>query len=169
GDNQNAKPKPAGSPVTTAGGRVLFGGRGIEPDLKVPALAFTPLRGRINEAAFLFVRQLVAGQIKGFESYKVEKQNYNPIVAPGDFQTNDKLLDAFRAFTVKDSANGLTPENINSQLDYTKTRLREEIATANNSTEAGQQVLLETDPQVLKAIESIPEARKLTGIYTTSK
>ncbi|HXG84504.1 MAG TPA: S41 family peptidase [Pyrinomonadaceae bacterium] len=169
GDNQNAKPKPAGSPVTTAGGRVLFGGRGIEPDLKVPALAFTPLRARINEAAFLFVRQLVAGQIKGLESYKVEKQNYNSNVAPGDFQTNDKLLEAFRAFTIKDSANGLTTENINSQLDYAKTRLREEIATANYSTEAGQQVLLETDPQVLKAIESIPAAGKLTGIYTANK
>jgi hypothetical protein len=63
----------------------------------------------------------------------------------------------------------LTAENINSQLDYVKTRLREEIATANYSTEAGQQVLLETDLQVLKAIESMPEARKLTGIYTANK
>jgi len=168
-DGPNAKPKPAGSPVATAGGRVLFGGRGIEPDLKVPALAFTPLRARINEAAFLFVRQLVAGQIKGFESYKVEKQNYNPNVASGEFQSSDKLLEAFRAFIVKNNSNGLTAENVNNQLDYAKTRLREEIATANYSTEAGQQVLLETDPQVLKAIESIPEARKLTGIYTADK
>ncbi len=167
--NQNDKPKPAGSPVTTAGGRVLYGGRGIEPDLKVPALAFTPLRSRINEAAFFFVRQLVAGQIKGLESYKVEKQNYNPNVAPNDFQMNDKLLEAFRAFTIKDNRNGLTAENINSQLDYAKMRLREEIATANNSTEAGQQVLLETDPQVLKAIESIAAAGKLTGTYTANK
>ncbi len=167
--NQTDKPKPAGSPVTTPGGRILYGGRGIEPDLKVPALAFTPLRSRINESAFFFVRQLVAGQIKGLESYKVERQNYNPNVASGEFQTNDKLLDAFRAFTIKESRNGLTVENINSQLDYAKTRLREEIATANNSTEAGQQVLLETDPQVLKAIESIPEARKMTGTYTANK
>jgi carboxyl-terminal processing protease len=86
GDNQNAKPKPAGSPVATAGGRILNGGRGIEPDLKVPALAFTPLLGRINEAAFFFVRQLVAGQIKGLESYKVEKQNYNTTFAPASFK-----------------------------------------------------------------------------------
>ncbi len=165
----DAKPKPAGSPVTTAGGRVFYGGRGIEPDLKAPALAFTPLRARLNEAAFFFVRQLVAGQIKGFENYKVEKQNFNSTVAPTDFQTNDKLLDAFRIFSAKDSINGLTAENINSQLDYAKSRLREEIATANYSTEAGQQVLLETDPQILKAIDIIPEAKKLLGTITANK
>ncbi len=165
----DAKSKPAGNAVTTAGGRVFYGGRGIEPDLKVSALAFTPLRGRLNEAAFYFVRQLVAGQIKGLESYKADKQNYNQTVGANDFVIDSKLLDAFRAFVVRDKLNGLTAENINSQLDYAKSRLRDEIATANNSTEAGQQVLLETDPQVLKAIEAIPEAKKLLGTIMASK
>jgi carboxyl-terminal processing protease len=165
----DAKPKPVGSPVKTAGGRVFYGGRGIEPDLKVPALTFTPLRSRINEASFFFVRQLVAGQIKGFESYKTDKQNFNLTVQASDFQINDKLLEAFRAFVIKDKANGLTAENVNSQLEYSKSRLREEIATANYSTEAGQQVLLETDPQILKAIDSIPEAKKLLGTFTANK
>ncbi len=165
----DAKPKSAGVPVTTAGGRVFYGGRGIVPDLKAPALTFTPLRGRLNEAAFFFVRQLVAGQIKGLESYKTEKQNYNQTVGANDFIIDNKILDAFRAFVVKDKANGLTPENINSQLDYAKSRLRDELAVANNSIEAGQQVLLETDPQVLKAIGAIPEAKKLLGTMTANK
>ena len=165
----NAKPKPSGSPVTTAGGRVFYGGRGIEPDLKAPALVITPLRGRLAEASFFFARQLVAGQIKGLESYKAEKQNYSQTVQPNDFVIDNKLLDAFRAFVVKDKLNGLTLENINSQLDYAKSRLRDELATANNSTEAGQQVLLETDPQVLKAIDAIPEAKKLLGTITANK
>ena len=160
-EQADTKPKPVGSPVTTAGGRVFYGGRGIEPDLKAPGLAFTPLRLRLNEAAFFFVRNLVAGQIKGFENFKVDKQNYNLTVAPSEFQINDKLLEAFRNFIAKDKENGLTAENINSQIDYAKSRLREELATANNSNEAGQQVLLETDPQVLKAIDAIPEAKKL--------
>ncbi len=154
--------KPAGSPVPTAGGRIFYGGRGIEPDLKAPPLAFGVLRSRLNEAAFFFVRQLVAGQIRGFEQYKVGKQNFASTVAPEDFQVNDKLLEAFRAFTVKEAANGLTIENINSQIDYAKSRLRAELATANYSTEAGQQVLLETDPQILKAIDAVPEAKKLS-------
>ncbi len=165
----DTKPKPAGSPVTTAGGRVFYGGRGIEPDVKTPALAFTPLRARLNEATFFFVRQLVAGQIKGFESYKADKQNFKVTVDTNDFLINDKLLEAFRAFTIKQKDNGLTVQNINSQIDYAKSRLRDEIATANNSTEAGQQVLLETDPQVLKAIEEIPNAKSLLEKMMASK
>ena len=157
----DAKPKPAGVPVKTAGGRIFYGGRGIEPDFKAPPLAFTPLRARINQEAFFFVRQLVAGQIKGFENYKVDKQNYKQTVAPGDFQISDNLLNAFRAFAAQDEKSGLSAANINSQVDYVKARIREEIATANNSSEAGQQVLLESDPQVLKAIDAIVEAKKL--------
>ncbi|MEP7037053.1 MAG: S41 family peptidase, partial [Acidobacteriota bacterium] len=165
----DAKPKPAGSPVTTAGGRVFYGGRGIEPDVKSSALAYTPLRGRLAEASFFFVRQLIAGEVKGFENFKTDKQNFKPTVMPEDFQINDKLFEAFRAYTVKEKANGLTAENINSQIDYAKTRLRDELATANNSTEAGQQVLLETDPQVLKAIEEIPDAKKLLETIMVKK
>ena len=62
----DVKPKPAGSPVTAANGRILYGGRGIEPDVKIATPPGTPLRSRINEAAFFFVRQLVAGKSRGF-------------------------------------------------------------------------------------------------------
>nr|MBA3601507.1 S41 family peptidase [Acidobacteriota bacterium] len=168
-ETPDAKPKPVGSPVKTAGGRIFNSGRGIEPDLKAPALAPTQLRFRINDAAFYFMRQLVAGQIKGFENFKVDKQNFLQTVEPNDLQINDKMLEAFRNFAASDKENGLSSENINSQIDYARTRLRQELATANYSTEAGVQVLLEQDPQVLKAIDAIPEARKLSGSFTANK
>lgn len=167
--SEDAKPKPVGSPVKTANGRVFNSGRGIEPDIKVPAQTFNTLRFRINDAAFFFVRQIVAGQIKGFENYKVERQSYSQTVSPDDLQVTDKILEAFRGFIAKEKDNGLTAENINSQLDYAKSRIREELATANYSDEAGRQVLLENDPQVLKAIESAPEARKLLETYQATK
>lgn len=166
GDDENApdaQPKPEGVPVKTAGGRTLYGGRGIEPDVKAQPQKFTPLLGRLNEAAFFFARQLVAGQVKGFENYRRDKQSFVMTVEPNDLQINDKLFEAFRAYAVADKANGLTAENINIQIDYAKSRLREELATANYSNEAGAQVLLEVDPQVLKAVDAISEARKLTA------
>ncbi|CAN5528004.1 S41 family peptidase [soil metagenome] len=159
-DESTTTTKPTGRAVTTAGGRVFYDGR-IVPDIKVPAQTFTAVKGRLNEAAFFFVRQLVAGKVKGFENYKAEKQTFGLVVQPGEFLVNDKLLEAFRAFTVAERANGLSAENINSQADYARARIRMEIATANYSTEAGQQVLLEVDPQVLKGIESISDAGKL--------
>lgn len=159
----DAKPKPVGSPVTTPSGRTLFGGRGIEPDVVVPAQKFTALRSRINEAAFFFVRQLVAGKIAGFEAQKVEKQSFKQVLGPNEFTVNDRLFEAFRVFAATDEKNGLTAENIQVQADYARTRLREEIATANYSTEAGTQALLETDPQILKAIEVMPQASGLVA------
>lgn len=168
-EGADSKPKPVGSPVKTAGGRVFYGGQGITPDVKAPAVAFSALRGRVAEAAFFFVRQLVSGQIKGFENYRADKQSFDLVVQPNEFLINDKLFEAFRAFTVADKANGLSAENISKEIDFAKSRLRAEIATANYSSEAGQQVLLENDPQVLKAVESIPDAKKLFVTIAASK
>lgn len=167
--NGNGQPKPAGSPVTTPSGRVLYGGRGIEPDVKIAAIEYNALRFRINDAAFYFTRQLVAGKIAGFENYKVDRQNQSPTIAPTAFQIPEKLFEAFRNYTVADKASGLTAENLNSQAEFAKTRLREELATANYSNEAGIQVLLEVDPQILKAVEVMPEARKMLERNVASK
>ena len=82
---------------------------------------------------------------------------------PNEFVITDKLFEAFRSFSALDKANGLSAQNISSQTDYAKARLREEIATANYSNEAGVQVLLETDPQVLKSIEVMPQAGTLVA------
>jgi carboxyl-terminal processing protease len=159
----DVKPKPAGSPVTTTNGRVLYGGRGIEPDIVVAPQNGSAARGRVNEAAFFFVRQLVAGKINGFGESKVEKQTFKQTLQPGEFDVNDRLFEAFRLYAASDPDNGLTIANIDAQAEYAKRRLREELATANYSTEAGIQVLLEADPQVLKAIESMPQAQGLVA------
>lgn len=161
-DDSDAKPKPVGSPVTTANGRVLYGGRGIEPDVKAPAPEFSTLRSRINEAAFYFTRQLVAGKIAGFEDLKVDKQSYKTVVQPTDLQISDKLYDAFKNWVVANKDNGLTAENFAGQADYAKMRLREEMVTATYSNEAGVQVLLEADPQLAKAVESMPQAKRMS-------
>jgi carboxyl-terminal processing protease len=159
--DEDVKPKPVGSPVTTANGRVLYGGRGIEPDIKVTPRPPTPIRSRIGEAAFFFVRQLVAGRIGGFENFKVDKQSFKQLVQPNEFAVTDKLFEAFRTYATSDKDNGLVAANVSSESDYARMRLREEIATANYSNEAGIQVLLEADPQILKAMESMPQAVNL--------
>ncbi len=163
--DQDAKPKPAGSPVTTANGRVLFGGRGIEPDIVAEGAKFSAVRGRLNEAAFYFTRQMVAGKIAGLENFKVEKQNFRATLQANEFVISDKIFEAFRNFAANDKDSGLSAENISAQAEYARRRLREELATANYSTEAGVQVLLEADLQVLKAIETMPQAANLVASF----
>lgn len=164
-----AEPKPAGSPVTLPDGRVLMGGRGIEPDVKVQAAEFTQTRFRINDAVFFFARQLAAGKVAGFESLKAERQNQQISLPPNAFPISDALVDAFRNQAVSVKENGLTADVINANIDYVKLRLRMEIATAHYSNEAGVQVLLEADPQILKAIEVMPDAKRMVEKNLASK
>jgi len=165
----DVKPEPIGKPVKTAGGRTFYGGRGIEPDLKAPGLLFNDARYRVSESTFFFTRNLVAGKVPGFESYKTEKQTFVTVIKPGDVKIDDALFNTYVAFTIKDPKFGLTKANIDAQLAYAKSRLREQIATARYSTEAGTQVLLENDPQVLKAVDAIPQAKKLTNTIMASR
>lgn len=154
-------PTPQGAPVTTAGGRVFYGGGGIEPDVKVAGEQFTQLRSRIAEATFYFTRQLVAGRFAGLENYRVGKTQFDHELRPNDFPINDQVLAAFRDFVAKDAKLGLTPENLTAEVDFTRNRLREEIITAAYGNETGQQVLLEIDPQLQKAVEVMPDSKKL--------
>jgi carboxyl-terminal processing protease len=152
---------PSGPAVKTAAGRVFYGGGGITPDIDVKPLTFTPLRNRIAEAAFQFTRQLAAGLLPGLESYKVEKVQYGKNAKATDYPINDRVIEAFRSFVRTDTLSQLTGAQLDEEIDFVKLRLREEIVTAAYSNDAGARVLLDSDPQVLRALEALPEAKRL--------
>jgi len=159
-----ASPAPhlqTGPAVKTAAGRVFYGGGGITPDIEVKPLNFTPLRNRIAEAAFQFTRQLAAGLVPGLESYKVDKVQYGHNPKPGDYAITDRVVEAFRSFVRTDTKSQLTPAQLDEGLDFVKLRLHEEIITAAFSNDAGARILLDSDPQVLRALEALPDAKRL--------
>jgi len=189
-DTEETKPQPAGSPSTrngdsplaqasptphpqsgpavkTAAGRVFYGGGGITPDIDVKPLAFSTLRNGIAEAAFQFTRQLAAGLVPGLENYKIEKVQYGRSPKPGEFVISDRVLEAFRNFVRTDTESHLTTAQLDSDLDFVKLRLREEIVTAGFSNDAGARVLLDSDPQVLRALEALPDAKRLAESLRT--
>jgi carboxyl-terminal processing protease len=150
-----------GPAVKTAAGRVFYGGGGITPDIEVKPLTFSPLRNRIAEAAFQFTRQLAAGLLPGLETYKVEKVQYGKTAKATDFPITDRVTEAFRSFVRTDAQSQLSPAQLDEELDFVKLRLREEIITAAFSSDAGARVLLDSDPQVLRALEALPDAKRL--------
>jgi carboxyl-terminal processing protease len=158
---------PSGPAVKTAAGRVFYGGGGITPDIDVKPISFSPLRNRIAEAAFQFTRQLAAGLVPGIESYKVEKVQYGRNAKPGDYPINDRVVEAFRGFVRTDTLSQLTPAQLDEEIDFVKLRLREEIVTAAFSNDAGARVLLDSDPQVLRALEALPDAKRLAESVRT--
>src|SRR3989454_4862472 len=152
---------PSGPGVKTAAGRVFYGGGGITPDIDVKPLIYSPLRNRISEAAFQFTRQLAAGRVTGLEAYKVEKVQYGRNPKPGDYPINEQVVEAFRNFVRTDTLSQLTTAQVDGDIDFVKLRLREEIVTAAFSNDAGARVLLDSDPQVLRALEALPDAKRL--------
>jgi carboxyl-terminal processing protease len=153
---------PTGPAVRTAAGRVFYGGGGITPDIEVKPLdVSSPVRVRIFEAAFQFTRELAAGQIPGLESYRVERTLYGEFPRPTDLLVNERVIEAFRAHTRRDPQSGLTTAQIDAELDYVRLRIREEIVTAAYGNEAAIRALLDSDPQLLRALEVFPDARRL--------
>ena len=159
----------SGPAVKTAGGRVFYGGGGITPDIDVKPIIFSPLKNRIAEAAFQFTRQLAAGRVVGLESYKVERVQYGRNAKGTDYPINDRVLDAFRSFVRTDTASQLSPAQLDEELEFVKLRLREEIVTAAYSNDAGARVLLDSDPQVLRALEALPDAKRLADSARTQE
>ncbi|HLA12465.1 MAG TPA: S41 family peptidase [Pyrinomonadaceae bacterium] len=159
-----ASPTPmpqTGPAVKTAAGRVFYGGGGITPDIEVKAVIYTPVRNLIAEAAFQFTRTLAAGKIAGLESYKVEKVQYGKNPTASEYPITDRVLEAFRNFVRTDADSNLTQAQLDEDLDFVKLRLREEIVTAAFSQDAGARVLFDGDPQILRALEALPDAKRL--------
>ena len=155
-------PSPAGPAVKTAGGRVFYGGGGITPDIEVKPLDVTaPARARIFDAAFAFTRELAAGQIAGLENYKVERVQYDHDLRPTDYPITDRVVEAFQLYVSHHPELGLTFAQAKAEIDYARIRLREEIMTAAYGAEAGARTLLDSDPQMLRALEAFPDAKRL--------
>ena len=70
-------------------------------------------------------------------------------------------MEAFRNCVRTDLPSQLTPAQLDEEMEFVKLRLREEIITAAFSNDAGARVLLDADPQMLRALEALPDAKRL--------
>src|SRR5918999_1700317 len=161
-NRESSEPRTSNAPAfRTAAGRVFYGGGGITPDIEARPLTATPVRARIIEAAFYFTRELAAGLVPGAESYRIDKVAYDRSPKMADFPITDRVIEAFKNFVRKDPSRHLNDAQIDSDLDFVKLRLRDEVVTAAFGADEGQRVLLESDPQALRAIGVLPEAKRL--------
>ncbi|MDW8256579.1 MAG: S41 family peptidase [Acidobacteriota bacterium] len=152
--------RPPGPAARTDGGRRVYGGGGIEPDIPVPVTS-DPVRSRLFGAVFEFMRHLVNGRIPRFEYFRIERQR-EP-ASPKDLfiEVSDSLIEAFIAFATRRNDLGVTEMDIRTHLDYVRQKMREELATARFGIDAATRVILESDEQVHRALEALPQARQL--------
>jgi len=103
---------------------------------------------------------LIGGRVKGFENYKISGQvKYGQRIRPSDFPVTDELFAAFQDFEANNQ--NISGEMLQTEKAFIKVRLRYNLATAAFGNVAANQVLIEDDPQVAKAVEALPRAGQL--------
>lgn len=130
----------------TDSGRTVYGGGGITPDFKVKAI-------QLNEfQTLLLSRGIIFSFVRSYNADhpKVDK----------NFQMTVKLLDEFRVYLKKQEIS-YQEDAFEKNLNFIKRRVRYEYFLARLGPTDAQKVFLEGDPQFIKALEVLPQAKAL--------
>ena len=158
--------KPKGTESKTDAGRTVFSGGGINPDVEIKPETIPIERARFQaklvNPVFAFALELVAGKVKGFETYKVDKPIlFDYDIKKQDFPVTEPLFSSFKKFAGDKFK--FTAAQIEREREFLERILRTEMVTAAYGSETSGQVFNEYDDQLLKAIELMPQARQLAA------
>jgi carboxyl-terminal processing protease len=131
----------------TDGGREVYGGGGIMPDVVVPRLELNAAQETLlqHEAFFEFGRHYLAE---------------HPAV-PRDFVPDGKTLEEFGQFLDQQGI-ALKPADLAALRQYVSRSIQAQLLTVLYGTAEGDKVTVESDPLVSMAIENLGRAKQLT-------
>lgn len=146
----------------TDAGRTVFSGDGIMPDEEITKEKLSQVEISLFDPIFLFSRELVNGRIQGFEDFKNNRPiQYGQRIRPSDFSISEELLNKFENFLSTNKILSFSKQQFNANKKFIINRLRHNLATASFGSVAANQVLVENDIQVGKAVEALPRAENL--------
>jgi carboxyl-terminal processing protease len=154
--------KPVGQASRTDTGRPVYGGGGITPDEQIKPETISNVQFRMRDPLFFFSRAVASGHIAGFDSYKVDRAiEFEHELQATDFPMNDAIFNAFKDFVAKDQNWKVFAPTLDRNRSFIEEQIRFYLATAAYGTVASVQVLTKDDPQIAKAVETVPRARDL--------
>jgi carboxyl-terminal processing protease len=165
GSEQNKSNRSADMKKTDLG-RAVYGGGGIEPDIKVDnPPPITPIQGRLYHALCIFVRELVSGQVAGYQQFKLNGITYDYEMKGNEYIINDDLLKRYRDYAVdfykKNPNYYITTAMIDQNLNWQRDRIREEVLLAAYGSDRAEQGMAYLDLQLQRAISEMPKAADL--------
>jgi carboxyl-terminal processing protease len=169
-----AEPQDIERPMyTTGGGRTVYGGGGIHPDIEIEPT-------RVYGIAALMYR----APLRLFFRYGVQYASEYAAEIPANFDdfndqfvvTND-MVDDFIAFVRSDEIRKpldennvpLTDEALDPALEDIRIYIKSDIAAVVWGGDTGREVLLRYDDQVMKTIDLLPQAANLLTLHTRAK
>jgi len=166
--NGDAPPpaKPKAEMRRTDLGRPVYGGGGIEPDIKVEAPAISNQQGTIwTTGLFMFVRELVAGKVATTSGFKRGVIEFDHQPQPNEFVVTNEILTAYRNFMTdfiaKNQDYGLTAKIIDENLEWARKKIREEVLIAAYGVDTQKRMTTDLDPQLQRALTAIADSAQL--------
>ena len=130
----------------TDGGREVYGGGGITPDIAFADPKLTPAQETLlQHSAFFNFSKSYLGVHK---------------TIPKDFEVTDAVLDEFKQFLTKEKIT-FSDKDMTANLDFVKNRIRIQLVGSIFGENEADRISIGADPLVLKSLESIPQAREL--------
>ncbi len=144
----------------TVSGRKVYGGDGITPDALVESASITRLQNKMFDPIFLFTRKLAAGKVKGLENNRINgKIEFGHRIDSSEFAITPEIFQAFKEFI--QTENGFSNAQIDNESKFISERIRYNLITAKYGTTTAEQILVERNEQVLRAIQTLPQAKQL--------
>jgi carboxyl-terminal processing protease len=137
----------------TDSGRQVTGGGGITPDIEVPEPKLNKFQQQLYRGDVFFPLETGIG---GFTRYYLGTK---PTITK-EFETDDIIMKDFRGYLSKHNIRYTEPEMAENQ-DWIKRKIKQEVFMSAYGMQEGYKVQLDADPQVVKAVEAIPQARAL--------
>jgi carboxyl-terminal processing protease len=147
-------------------GRAVYGGGGIEPDIKIDATQVSNTQATIwTGGLFLFVRELIAGRVAGAANFKRDTIEFDHQPQPGEFVINDQIMKSYREFMAdflsKNQDTGVTMKVVDENFEWGRNKIREEVLSAAYGVDMQRRMTIEEDPQLQRAIAELPQSAQL--------
>jgi carboxyl-terminal processing protease len=145
----------ASSPPTevrlTDGGREVYGGGGITPDIKVSEPKLTRTQEVLSRYAGI--------RNDAFSNFATHYVGVHKTL-PADFQVTDEVIQEFKKF-LGETKLQVSEQDLKDNLDFIKTGIRIQIVASISGEPEADKVRVENDPVIQKALENMPQAREL--------
>jgi carboxyl-terminal processing protease len=139
--------KPSHAEVRlTDGGREVYGGGGITPDITFTDPKMSPAQETLVQHSAFF----------NFSKYYLGIHK----TIPKDFEVTDAVLDEFKQFLAKEKIT-FSDTDMAANLDFVKNRIRIQLVGAIFGETEADRISISSDPLVLKSLESMPQAKEL--------
>jgi carboxyl-terminal processing protease len=137
----------------TDSGRQVTGGGGIAPDITVREPEFNHFQKALLRADVFFPLETSVG---GFTRHYLGTR---PTITK-DFSADDAVMRNFREFLTNKNVHYSEPEFADN-LDWVKRKIKQEVFLSTFGQQESFKIQLEADPQLLAAIDAVPQARAL--------